>query len=264
MKKRLLALLMAAAMSMSLIACGGGEEEAATKEVAAEETVEEEAAVEETATEEEVVVEETTGDYTEEQMAYVEAYEQMLNDYNAVIDAANEVPELLENQELVDVMNKLAAGIEETTELMADPANMTDEFLAKLDVAMEQTYVTLNRLQSLAELLPILTIAGVGVDEEENTYYFAFNEEETVGAMVILSADQTQNVYCAGDMVVSEDGTYTISDGEYEMSMLVEVIDEGLAITMQDGTVVGMVGAEPMAVVDAMLSIQEVTENVNE
>lgn len=259
MKKRLLAILMATAMSMSLIACGGGEEENVTKEVATEEAeVEEEA--------EEVVEEDTevTGDYTEDQLAYIEAYEQMLNDYNTVIDAANEVPAIVENQELVDVMNQLAAGIEETTELMADPANMTDEFLSKLDVAMEQTYITLNRLQTLSELLPILTIAGVGADEEGNTYYFAFNEEETVGAMVILSADQAQNAYCAGDMVVSEDGTYTISDGEYEMSMLVEVVEDGLALTLQDGTVVGMVGAEPMAVVDAMLSIQEATENVNE
>lgn len=264
MKKRVLAILMAAAMSMSLIACGGGEEEAATKEVAVEEETVEEDAVEEDAVVEEEVVEEATGDYTEEQMAYIEAYNQMLDDYNTVIDMANEVPQLLENQELVDVMNELAAGIEDMTELMSDPANLTDEFLAGVDVAMDQTYATLNRLQTLAELLPILTIAGVGADEEENTYYFAFNEEETVGVMVILSADQTQNVYCAGDMVVSEDGTYTISDGEYEMSMLVEVVEDGLAITMQDGTVVGMVGAEPMAVVDAMLSIQEATENVNE
>jgi len=225
--------------------------------------------------EEDVVAEEETEDaaetdasveagYTEEQMVYVEAYEQMLNDYNAAIDFANEVPEILEDQELVDKMNELSAAIEENTELMGDPANLTDEFLAGLDVAMDQTYATLNRLQALAELLPILTIAGYGEDEDGNSYYFAFNEEETVGAMVILSADQTQNVYCAGDMVVSEDGTYTISDGEYEMSMLVEVIEEGLAITMQDGTVVGMVGAEPMTVVDAMLAIQEVTENVNE
>ena len=263
MKKRLLAILMATAMSMSLIACGGGEEETVTKEAAVEEeTVEEDTVVEEEVVEE--VVEEATGDYTEEQMAYIEAYNQMLDDYNTVIDMANEVPQLLENQELVDVMNELAAGIEEMTELMSDPANLTDEFLAGVDVAMDQTYATLNRLQTLAELLPILTIAGYGEDEAGNSYYFAFNEEETVGAMVILSADQTQNVYCAGDMVVSEDGTYTISNDEYEMSMLVEVIDEGLAITMQDGTVVGMVGAEPMAVVDAMLSIQEVTENVNE
>lgn len=262
MKKRLLAILMATAMSMSLIACGGGEEEAATKEV----EVEEESVAEEEVTEEveEEAVEETAGDYTEEQLAYIETYEQMLADYNTVIDAANEVPELLENQELVDVMNQLAAGIEENTELMGDPANLTDEFLANLEVAMDQTYVTLNRIHALTELLPILTIAGVGADEEGNTYYFAFNEEETAGAMVILSADQTQNAYCAGDMVVGEDGTYTISDGEYEMSMLVEVVEDGLALTLQDGTVVGMVGAEPMAVVDAMLAIQEATENVNE
>ena len=245
MKKKLLALLLATAMSMSLIACGGGEE-----------TAPEVSATEDTA-------EEPVGDYTEEQLACLEEFQQMLDDYNAVIDLANQVPQITEDEELVNVMNELTAEIDSTTELLEDPANMTEEFMASLSTAMEQTYTTINRLNSLAELLPILTIAGVGVDEEENTYLFAFNEEETVGAMVILSADQTQNVYCAGDMVVSEDGTYTISDGTYEMSMLVEVIEEGLAITMQDGTVVGMVGAEPKQVVDAMLSIEEATENVN-
>ena len=197
-------------------------------------------------------------------MVYVEAYEQMLNDYNAAIDFANEVPEILEDQELVDKMNELSAAIEENTELMGDPANLTDEFLAKLEVAMTQTYTTINRLNALGELLPILTIAGVGADEEGNTYYFAFNEEETVGAMVILSADQTQNVACSGAMTVAEDGTYTISNDEYEMSMLIEVVEDGLILTMQDGTEVGMVGAEPRAVVDAMLAVQEVTENVIE
>ena len=78
MKKRLLAILMATAMSMSLIACGGGEEEVATKG----------AAVEEEAVEEEAEVE-VSGDYTEDQLAYLEAYQQMLDDYNAAVNFAN-------------------------------------------------------------------------------------------------------------------------------------------------------------------------------
>ena len=258
MKKRLLAILMATAMSMSLIACGGGEEEVATKGAAVEEE-----AVEEEAVEEEAEVE-VSGDYTEDQLAYLEAYQQMLDDYNATVDMVNEVPQLTEDQEIVDMMNELTAVIEENTELMQDPANLTDDFLANLEVAMTKTYATINRLNALGELLPILTIAGVGADEEGNTYYFAFNEEETVGAMVILSADQAQNVACSGTMTVSEDGTYTISNEEYEMSMLVEVVEDGLILTMQDGTEVGMVGAEPREVVDAMLSIEEATENINE
>ena len=162
------------------------------------------------------------------------------------------------------MMNELTAVIEENTELMQDPANLTDDFLANLEVAMAKTYVTINRLNALGELLPILTSAGVGMDEAENTYYFAFNEDQTVGAMVILSADQTQNLACSGTMTVTEDGVYTISNDEYEMSMLVEVVEEGLVLTMQDGTMVAMVGAEPRAVVDAMLSIEEATTNVNE
>ena len=256
MKKRLLAILMATAMSMSLIACGGGEEEAVTKEVATEEAEVEEVAEEEAT--------EVVGDYTEEQVAFLEEYQQMLDDYNAVIEYANEVPELLADEELVEVMNSLATEIDSTTALLEDPANLTDDFIAGMQTAMEQTYVTLSRIQNLADLLPILTIAGYGEDEEGNSYYFAMNEDETVGAMVILSADQTQNVYCSGEMTVYEDGTYVISNGEYEMSMVVEVIEEGLAITMQDGTIVGMVAAEPREVVDAMLAIEESTENVNE
>ena len=252
MKKKLLAILMATAMSMTVIACGGSGEEAAAP---AQEKTAEDVTVDE--------VEEVSADYTKEQAALLDEFQQMVDNYNVAVDAANQVSQITEDEELVNIMNELTAEIDSMTELLADPANMTEEFMTGLRGAMEQTYATINRLNSLSELLPILTIAGVGVDEEENTYLFAFNEEETVGAMVILSADQTQNVYCAGDMVVSEDGTYTISNGEYEMSMLVEVMEEGLAITMQDGTVVGMVGAEPKAVVDAMLSIEEATENVN-
>ena len=252
MKKKLLAILMATAMSVTVIACGGSGEEASAP--AQEETAEDVTADE---------VEKVSADYTEEQAALLDEFQQMVDDYNVAVDAANQVSQITEDEELVNVMNELTAEIDSMTELLADPANMTEEFMTGLRGAMEQTYATINRLNSLSELLPILTIAGVGVDEEENTYLFAFNEEETVGAMVILSADQTQNVYCAGNMVVSEDGTYTISDGEYEMSMLVEVMEEGLAITMQDGTVVGMVGAEPKTVIDAMLSIEEATENVN-
>lgn len=258
MKKRLLAILMATAMSMALIACGGGEEETVTKDAPTEDVAENDT---EADTEE---AEAPAGDYTEEQVAALEAYQKMLDDYNAAVDAANAVPQITENQELVDVMNQAAATIDEITTLMDDAANLNDQFFTDLDVFVGQTYVLINRLQELSELLPILTIAGYGEDEAANQYYFAMNEEETVGAMVILSADQTQNVYCAGEMVVSEDGTYTISNGEYEMSMLVEVIEEGLAITMQDGTIVGMVGADPFDVVDAMLAIQEATENVNE
>lgn len=257
MKKKLLALLLAAAMSMTLIACGGGEEEAVTKDAAAvEETVESEPAEDE--------VEEVTGDYTEEQVAFLEEFQVMMDDYNAVVDAANAVPELTANEQLVTMLNSLAAEIDSTAELMADPANLTDEFMAGTRTAMEQTYATMNRINGMVELLPILTMAGVGADEEGNSYLLGFNDDQTVGAMVILSADKTQNVWCAGDMTVTEDGTYTISNGEVEMTMLVEVVEEGLVITMQDGTVVAMVGADPVEVVDAMLAVQEATENVNE
>ena len=118
MKKRLLAILMATAMSMSLIACGGGEEEAATKEVATEEAVEEEAAVEEVADVE----------YTEEQQAFVDEYLQLCDDYDAAIVVLEGIPELSENQELVDVMNTLSEAIIDVADICADPESSVVDF----------------------------------------------------------------------------------------------------------------------------------------
>jgi len=49
---------------------------------------------------------ETSGDYTDEQAAYVEKYNQMLTDYQAAIDLANATPELAGDTELADMMNE--------------------------------------------------------------------------------------------------------------------------------------------------------------
>lgn len=249
MMKKLLVLLLSATMALSMVACGGDDTTADVDQ----QQVEDDANAD------------VSGDYTEEQQELIAQYEQMIEDYNAAIELLNATPELVEDTEFVDMINETTESIDIITEVVSDPENLTDEFMAELYTLIDNAYVIINRIDAYAQLLPILTLAGVGADADENTYWFACSEDETVGAMVILSADQTQNVYCIGEMVVDADGIYTINDEEgYTMSMAVEVVDDGLILTMQDGTEVGMVGAQPRDVVEAILSIQENTENVNE
>lgn len=251
MMKKLLVLLLSAMMAMSLIACGGDTttDDGADKQV--ENNVVDDA--------------DASGDYTDEQLACIEVYKQMLADYHAAIELANETPALTADEELVNAINEVSATIDEITTIMENPANITDEFIDGVDAMIPQVYTLINKINAMGELLPILTVAGVGVDEENNTYWFACDEEITVAAMVILSADQTQNVACVGEIVDNGDGTCTIYDEEgYTMTMAIEEVEGGLALTMQDGTLVGMVAAEPLDVVDAILAIEEGTENVNE
>lgn len=230
MMKKLLVLLLSAMMVFSLVACGG----------------------------------EDTPNYTAEQTVVVDAYEKMLEDYQGAIDLANKTPELANDKEFAEFMNEVTDSINELTELIADPANLTTEVMAEVNVVIENAYVIINRIEAYAELLPILTIAGIGTDAEKNTYWFALNEDETVGAMVILSADEKEHAYCIGEMTVDAKGVYTINDEDgYTMSMTFQVVDDDIIVTLQDGTRVDMVGATPREVVEAILSIQENTQNVN-
>lgn len=258
MMKKLLVLLLSAMMVFSLVACGGddttsGDDQQVENNVDANDDAD--------ANDDS---DDASGDYTEEQAAYVEAYEQMLTDYQAAIDLANATPVLAEDTDLATMINDVTSDIDTITDMIT-PENMTDEFMGQLETVIDAAYVIINRIELYAELLPVLSIAGAGADEEENTYWFACSEDETIGAMVILSADQTQNAYCIGDMTVDADGIYTINDEEgYTMSMAVEAVEGGLLLTLQDGTEVGMVAATPRDVVEVILTVLESTENVNE
>ena len=190
----------------------------------------------------------------------------MLDDYNAAIDLANETPEILEDSELVDEINELSAEMDNLTELLGDPANITDDVIANVeDVVIPSVYAFVDRINTLAELLSVLSIAGIGADVDENTYWFACNEDVSFGAMIILSADETEYVYCVGEMVDNGDGTITINDEEgYTLTMAVEAVEDGLILTLQDGTEVGMLAAEPKEVIDTILGIEESVQNINQ
>ena len=231
MMKKLLVLLLSAMMVFSLVACGD---------------------------------EDTTGGYTKEQQEYVDAYNKMLKDYQAAIDIANDTPALVNDKELTDSINEVTDDINTIAEAMEDPETFTDELMNQLDDVIDAAYVIANRIETYAELLPVFTIAGVGTDEDENTYWYACNEDETVGAMVIMTADQKQNVYCIGEMKVDKNDIYTIKDEEGNtMTMKMEVEGDIVYITMQNGAKVTMMGAKPSDVIEMMLTIDETTENIN-
>ena len=263
MKKKLLAILMATAMSMALIACGGSEEAATTEETAVDEATEE-----------------VAGDYTEEQAAFVEEFNTMVADYNAAIDATNENEEILNDQEVVDTINTVTASIDEATEIIADPANLTAEVMEGYRAAFAETYTLIDSIYAVvndgasaemsegeAALRELFTVALAGADEAENTYWFLFNDELTVGACVILSADYTQSVNALG--TVSADGdAMVITEEETGRFVKFTVIEEGtdeegdpyMVVSFEEGNEVTVYNDSLDEVIEVVLGIDETTE----
>ena len=258
MKKKLLAVLLAAAMSMALIACGGSEEVTGN-----------ESSVEATQ-------EEDLGDFTEEQLAFVDEFNTMVDDYNAAIDKFNATPELAENQELVDVMNTLTEAINEVSEICEDPSLLTEENMELLrTTSFTETYKLIDEINAYtgdatAEemsdrdiMAELFTIAGCGADEEENTYYFLCDDEISVAAFVILSADATESANVVGEVTDNGDGSLTVTgeDGEY-ITFMVEEGDGCLLLTLEDGSVVTLLPWDINEAIDFVLTIDEGTEIV--
>ena len=271
MKKKLLALLMAATMSMALIACGGGEEEAATTEVATEEAVEEDAAEE---TEEVADVE-----YTEEQLAFIDEFNTMVDEYNAAVDVVNATPELAESQELVDVLNQLTDAINEVSEICEDPSLLTEENMEQLrTTAFVETYKLIDEINAYAEggeatsemsgeeaLKALFTVALAGADEAENTYWFLFNDDLTIGGCVILSADYTQSVNVLGTVTADGDAMVITDDetGDYISFTVVEEGEDYLVVSVEGGNEVTIVNYDLDEAIQTVLAIDENTEIMN-
>ena len=287
MKKKLLAILIATTMSMTLSACGGGEEPTTNEAVVnADTTSNDTASNDDTDTTADdvnaidVADEDVSGEFTEEQAALAQEYLDMCVAYDEAVNLVNDTPELLEQQELVDVMNELTAAIDEADELFADPANLTPEVMDGLRTAFDQVYTFVDEVNTLVEsidtdanteaseideLASVLTIGYGGADEAENTYYFVCDDEVTFASLVILSADMTQNVYCIGEVVDNGDGTMTINDEEgYTITFAVEEAEGGVILTLEDGTTVGMAAWDPAEIIEMMLTIDAETENVNQ
>ena len=272
MKKKVLAILMAAVMSLALAACGGEKETA--EEALVEEMPIEEAAVEEEA--EEAAVE-VSGEYTEEQLAFVQEYVDMCDAYNATVDLVNATPELVEQEELIDVINQLTAAIDEADEICADPSLLTPEVMESLRAAFAETYKFIDEVNAFTGeagteeavnmdvLLELFTIAYAGADEVENTYYFVCDEEVTFGGIVILSADMTQSVNYVGEITENEDGSLTINDESgHKFTFIAEQVEGGLILTLDDGTSVGVAPWDTKEVIDMIVAIDEGTKILSE
>lgn len=261
MKKKLAAILMTTVLSLSLAACGGSKDTAKTQ---SKEAGEENQNLEES-------------NFTEEQAQLAQEYLDMCEAYDEAVDLVNATPELLEVQELVDAMNELTTAIDEADECFADPELLTDEVMEGLRASFAETYKFIDEVTALAgnaenaevmdadALAEIFTIGYCGADEEENTYYFVCDDAVSVGGIVILSSDVTQNLNVVGDIVDNGDGSVTINDDTgYSITFFVEEDEEGdLILTLQDGTQVAMGAYDAKEVIDMMMTIDEETENIN-
>lgn len=267
MKKKLLALFMAATMSMALIACGGDEKEAAATEAVTEEAATEEAA------------EETTDvEYSEEQAAFVDEFNTMVDAYNVAVDAFNATPELTEDQELVDVLNEATTAIDEAAEIISDPANLTAEIMDSYRTAFADTYALIDAINEAVgtgdlageisgeeALRALFTTALAGADEAENTYWFLFNNDLTMGACVILSADYTQSVNVLGTVSADGDAMVITDDetGDYVKFTVTEEGEDYLVVQFEEGNEVTIINEELDSVIETVLAIDETTEIMN-
>ena len=260
MKKRLLAILMATAMSMSFIACGGSKDEGTTNNNAA---VENNAASTESAA------------FSDEQIALAEEYLELIEVYDATVERVNATPELLENQELVDLMNEVTDAIVDADECFEDPELLTDEVMAELRKAFDYTYEFIDQVNELVgeagvameDLADVFTIGYVGMDEEENTYYFISDEDIVSAGFVYLSADATQHLICIGDTVDNEDGSFTIVDAEDGLTatlQTVEQIEGGLVLSIDGEIEVTMVPYDAAEVLEMITTIETETQNISE
>ena len=259
MKKKLLALLLAAAMSMSLMACGGSEE--AATETTTETTVEETTEVE--------------SDLTEEQAAFVDEFNAMIDEYNAAVELFNATPGLTEDQELVDIMNDTTASLDEAAEIISDPTNLTAEVMDSYRLAFEATYEFIGAIHEAVgaenmtgeeALRTLFTSALVGADEAENTYWFLFDDELTIGACVILSADYTQSVNVLGTVSADGDAMVITDDqtGDYVKFTVTEEGADYLVVQFEEGNEVTIINDSLDEVIEMVLAIDEMTEIVDE
>ena len=113
----------------------------------------------------------------------------------------------------------------------------------------------------------LFSSALAGADEAENTYWFLFDDEVSIGAFVILSADYTESVNVVGAITEDEAGVLTITDAETEDSISFSVVEEGddyLTVAIEaNGAEVTLMAWDFAEVVDTILAIDETTEILN-
>lgn len=122
--KKILACIMVLILSLSLVGCGGGQNSSPAPSTPSQPSVQQEEEKE----------------YTPEQQALAQEFVDMIDAYNAVVDRVNATPELLEDEELIEVMNELAGELTKIDEFFTDPEILTPEVMEAIKVTIEATY----------------------------------------------------------------------------------------------------------------------------
>ena len=133
------------------------------------------------------------------------------------------------------------------------------------EVVAETEAVAIDE-EAKAAMMELFSSALAGADEAENTYWFLFDDELTVGAFVILSADYTQSINVVGTISEDETGALVITDeeaGEYVSFSVVEEGEDYLVVAVEEGNEVTLIPYDFEEAVDTILAIDETTEILN-
>jgi len=136
---------------------------------------------------------------------------------------------------------------------------------ALLAVAMLAAFtVTASAANNHSEsAMSVFEYGYVGVGDDGNTYYMAYDANIEFAAFVILSEDGSQSINVVGE--TEANGQYlTIKDSGYSITFMVEDAgDDAVLLTLKDGTEVAMVTEDVDTVIEYVLAIDEGTEIVN-
>lgn len=151
-------------------------------------------------------------------------------------------------------MSLMACGGEVATDVETESAVETQ--------VVAETEVSGIDEEAKAAMMEIFSSALAGADEAENTYWFLFDDELTVGAFVILSADYTTSTNVVGEIVEEENGALTVVDeaGNYITFSVVEEGEDYIVVSLEEGNEVTMIAYDFEEAVDTILAIDEVTE----
>lgn len=165
-------------------------------------------------------------------------------------------------------MSLMACGGKDTPAAVETTAETTAETTVETTVETQEEVVAdvEEEISGEEAMRMLFTTALAGSDEAENTYWFLFDDELTVGAFVILSADYTQSVNVVGNIVSEENGALTIVDeeaGEYISFSVVEEGEDYLIVSIEEGNEVTLINYDFEEALQTVLAIDEVTEIIN-
>ena len=206
MKKKLVLLLTGCMLAMSLVACGGKTEGTA----ATPETTTTESTVEES-TEPQA----NNAEYTEEQLAFIDEFNQMVEEYNVAVDTFNASP-LVDIPDLATTISKASPIIEAAKVTLSNPANLTPEVMTEYRTLIgniygdiNTIYMALNDVALLESGLEDVTTTYVDPSSIENYLNEANESEYTSEQLDIMNEfEALVKEFSYADNLVSEKGLW--------------------------------------------------------